>query len=263
MRFPRGGTSDSAPLLVLGVPTHEPLALRDRVLVALPGEPPLAVVEQAHAIAVYGGDVRVLVHLLQVDAGDFDESVAREVPLVVEEPAVDRRDPEQASEDQLVDDEHLLGDPAHAEEAEHVRVLVDNHEGVVELVGEAAVRVVLPLEERRDEIAEGILWVDPVVRRQEAQIPRRKHNARVPERVLVRGVRARALNIEIRWQNPLLRTLLAWRSPPPVGPRHRNDRRLHIPGILPLGGEIGRRLHWRYLRSTQPDFSKMAGFCVP
>jgi hypothetical protein len=72
----------------------------------------------------------------------------------VEQPAIDRHYSEHAPENHFIHLEDAAGDPLDAEQVEERGRVLDERERIVELVREAAVRVVLALHELRHKVAE-------------------------------------------------------------------------------------------------------------
>jgi hypothetical protein len=132
----------------------------------------------------------------------------------VEEVAVDGADAEEPPEDEFVDLEDVISDPHCPDTPKQRRRVLDERQRVLQFMREPTVRIVLPMEELPNQIAERYVYHQPVVHREETECVRRENPRRVSQRSLIRKIRRRTRAIEIRrklllfWRRRLLVRLL-------------------------------------------------------
>ena len=109
---------------------------------------------EPHLREVSGSEPGLARDALTLVERQLDEPVAREVPLLVEEAALDGLHAQKARKLGPVDPEHGVRHPLDADVREKLRALLSQLQRVVELKRKLAVHAVALPEEGRDEDAE-------------------------------------------------------------------------------------------------------------
>jgi hypothetical protein len=102
----------------------------------------------------------------------FTEPMGWKIPLLMKQPCIDSLQRQESTKDSFVNKEDIVRDPSHANEIIKVGVGGREQQGIEQLKGKEAMRIVSPSKMRENYRSKRDVIGEPTVARQESKLPR-------------------------------------------------------------------------------------------